>query len=166
MSDSTSAAQEITIDVPEGTLGGTLTLSRSPRGIVLFAHGSGSSRHSPRNRHVGSILNRAGLGTLLMDLLTQEEEAIDQYTRQYRFDIDRLSGRLVNAIDWLGNKPETGALPIGLFGASTGAAAALRAAAARPGERQFRCQSQAAPIWPETRCPRSKRRPCSSSRPR
>ena len=78
MSDSTSAAQEITIDVPEGTLGGTLTLSRSPRGIVLFAHGSGSSRHSPRNRHVGSILNRAGLGTLLIRGLNQHDYPVVQ----------------------------------------------------------------------------------------
>lgn len=132
MTDTPSPVQEIAIEVPEGTLGGTLAVPPEARGIVLFAHGSGSSRHSPRNRYVAAILHRAGLGTLLMDLLTREEDAIDQYTRQYRFDIDLLSRRLVEAIDWLGDQPRTTDLPLGLFGASTGAAAALRAAAARP----------------------------------
>jgi putative phosphoribosyl transferase len=99
---------------------------------VLFAHGSGSSRHSPRNRYVAEILQGAGLGTLLMDLLTRDEEAVDQFTRQFRFDIGLLADRLTGAIDWLERLPEARDLPIGLFGASTGAAAALQAAAARP----------------------------------
>jgi pimeloyl-ACP methyl ester carboxylesterase len=100
--------------------------------MVLFAHGSGSSRHSPRNRLVAEDLQQAGLGTLLMDLLTSEEDAIDQVTRQFRFDIPLLGDRLTGAIDWLRSVRATEALPIGLFGASTGAAAALLAAAARP----------------------------------
>jgi dienelactone hydrolase len=98
----------------------------------LFAHGSGSSRHSPRNRAVADALNRRGLATLLVDLLTAGEEQIDARTRELRFDIGLLADRLVGIIDWLREQPETAALPIGLFGASTGAAAALVAAAARP----------------------------------
>jgi dienelactone hydrolase len=124
--------KEISIDLPAGRLGGALTVPDNATGVVLFAHGSGSSRHSPRNRYVAEVLQRAGLATLLMDLLTQEEDAIDQYTRQYRFDIQLLADRLTAAIDWLAHQPATRGLPIGLFGASTGAAAALRAAAARP----------------------------------
>ena len=124
--------QEIHIGLPGADLGGALTVPEGAKGIVLFAHGSGSSRHSPRNRYVAEILQGAGLGTLLMDLLTREEDAIDHYTRQYRFDIARLANRLIGAIDWLSNQPATRDLPIGLFGASTGAAAALQAAAARP----------------------------------
>ena len=124
--------QEIHIELPGAHLEGALTVPGGAKGIVLFAHGSGSSRHSPRNRYVAEVLQRAGLGTLLMDLLTREEEAIDQYTRQYRFDIGLLADRLTGAIDWLANHPATRGLPIGLFGASTGAAAALRAAAGRP----------------------------------
>jgi pimeloyl-ACP methyl ester carboxylesterase len=123
---------EVRVAVPGATLGGALTSPEQPPGIVLFAHGSGSSRHSPRNRFVAEVLQHAGLGTLLMDLLTPEEEAIDQFTRQHRFDIPLLSERLTGAIDWLAEQPATRDLPIGLFGASTGAAAALRAAADRP----------------------------------
>ncbi len=126
------APQDISIDLPGARLAGALTIPEGARGMVLFAHGSGSSRHSPRNRYVAEVLHQAGLGTLLMDLLTREEDAVDQYTRQHRFDIDLLSGRLSGAIDWLTQQPATRDLPIGLFGASTGAAAALRAAAARP----------------------------------
>lgn len=119
--------------VTEGyTLDGTLALATGTRGIVVFAHGSGSSRHSPRNRFVAEQLREGGLGTLLMDLLTAEEETIDQRTRHLRFDIGRLADRLVFAIEWLGGQPETSGLPVGLFGASTGGGAALRAAAARP----------------------------------
>lgn len=125
--------QEIHFDLPAGRIEGTLTVPDGAKGIVLFAHGSGSSRHSPRNRYVAEVLQQAGIGTLLMDLLTQEEDAIDQYTREFRFDIGRLTDRLIGAIDWLGQQPATRQLPIGLFGASTGAAAALQAAAARPG---------------------------------
>jgi pimeloyl-ACP methyl ester carboxylesterase len=100
--------------------------------VVLFAHGSGSSRHSPRNRFVARVLREAGLATLLIDLLTADEEAVDQYTAQLRFDIGLLAQRLVGATDWLLQNRETAGLPIGYFGASTGAAAALVAAAERP----------------------------------
>jgi dienelactone hydrolase len=113
-------------------LGGTLSLPERPRGVILFAHGSGSSRFSPRNRAVAAELQRAGFATLLMDLLSVEEDAVDRVTAHLRFDIGLLATRLVAAIDWLAAEPETAALPIGLFGASTGAAAALVAAAARP----------------------------------
>jgi putative phosphoribosyl transferase len=102
-------------------------------GIVLFAHGSGSSRHSPRNRFVAEVLQQAGLATLLMDLLTPDEEAVDRQTGHLRFDIDLLADRLIAAIDWLAAQPQTRRPGIGLFGASTGAAGALRAAAERPG---------------------------------
>ncbi len=129
---SVAEPQEIRLDLPAGHVGGALSVPPGAKGLVLFAHGSGSSRHSPRNRVVAEMLQRAGLATLLMDLLTREEDAIDQYTRQYRFDIGRLADRLTVAIDWLADQPTTRGLPIGLFGASTGAAAALRAAAARP----------------------------------
>jgi dienelactone hydrolase len=98
----------------------------------VFAHGSGSSRHSPRNRFVARVLQESGIATLLMDLLTAEEEAIDMTTRHLRFDIPLLAERLTGAIDWLKQQPATRGLPIGLFGASTGAAAALLAAVARP----------------------------------
>jgi putative phosphoribosyl transferase len=108
-------------------------LARPPRsgGIVLFAHGSGSSRHSPHNRRVAEHLQRAGLGTLLLDLLTADEEQLDLRSRELRFDIGLLARRLVGAIDWLAAR-FGGALRAGLFGASTGAAAALVAAAERP----------------------------------
>lgn len=107
-------------------------LARPPQamGLVLFAHGSGSSRFSSRNRAVASVLQQAGLATLLFDLLTAEEERRDQ---ALRFDIPLLARRVIAAIDWVGGEAELRALPIGLFGASTGAAAALMAAAARPG---------------------------------
>lgn len=114
------------------TLDGSLAIPEGAQGIVLFAHGSGSSRHSPRNRHVAQVLRQAGLATLLLDLLTAEEESQDAFTGQYRFDIELLAERLAGATDWLTQNPETRALPIGYFGASTGAAAALVAAAARP----------------------------------
>ena len=102
--------------------------------MVLFAHGSGSGRHSPRNRLVAEILNEAGLGTLLMDLLTADEEARDARTAHLRFDIALLADRLVAAVDWAASEPPTAELAIGCFGASTGAAAALVAAARRPAE--------------------------------
>ena len=95
------------------------------RGVVVFAHGSGSSRHSPRNRHVAAVLNRAGLATLLFDLLTTMEERHHKYV----FDVELLARRLTAAVDWLHHRPEVRDLPVGLFGASTGAAAALWAAA-------------------------------------
>jgi dienelactone hydrolase len=114
------------------TLEGNLTLPEEARGIVLFAHGSGSSRLSPRNRYVARILNEAKLATLLVDLLTPEEEAVDVRTGHLRFDIGLLAERLVGATDWLVQHPDTGRLRIGYFGASIGAAAALVAAAVRP----------------------------------
>jgi putative phosphoribosyl transferase len=114
------------------TLEGNLTLPDGAAGLVLFAHGSGSSRHSSRNRHVAAILNQSKLATLLVDLLTPEEEAIDVRTAHLRFDIGLLAERLIGATDWLMEYPDTLDLRIGYFGASTGAAAALVAASERP----------------------------------
>jgi len=113
------------------SLDGLLTVPDHAKGLVVFAHGSGSSRFSSRNRFVAEILNGAGIATLLFDLLTEEEEDIDQRTREFRFDIDLLTDRLIGVIDWVDRETATAALPIGLFGASTGAAAALGAAASR-----------------------------------
>ena len=124
--------RDVRLSLPGAELEGSLTLPEEARGLVLFAHGSGSSRHSPRNRYVAEILQAAGLGTLLMDLLTRDEEEVDRFTRQFRFDIGLLAVRLTGAIDWLERQAETRQLPVGLFGASTGAAAALQAAAVRP----------------------------------
>ncbi|PYT31933.1 MAG: hydrolase [Acidobacteria bacterium] len=113
-------------------LEGNLTIPESATGIVLFVHGSGSSRHSPRNRHVAQVLREAGLATLLIDLLTAEEEREDIETARVRFDIGLLAGRVRGASDWLAASPLTGHMRLGYFGASTGAAAALVAAADRP----------------------------------
>jgi putative phosphoribosyl transferase len=113
-------------------LEGNLAISPNASGVVLFAHGSGSSRHSPRNRAVARALNEGGLATLLVDLLTPAEESVDEQTGQLRFDIGLLADRLVDAADWLTANEETRSLPIGLFGASTGGGAALVAAAQRP----------------------------------
>jgi dienelactone hydrolase len=128
--------RELTVQVEAdgALLEGTLTVPAAALGIVLFAHGSGSSRHSPRNRFVARRLNHAGLVTLLLDLLTPEEEAVDSRTAHLRFDINLLAERLVAATDWLASQATTRDLPIGYFGASTGAGAALVAAAARPGK--------------------------------
>ncbi len=117
---------EVDIVLGDVHLGGHLTLATNASGVVIFAHGSGSSRHSPRNRYVASVLNDAGLGTLLFDLLTLDEES----DRANVFDIDLLARRLVDVTSWLRHQPELGRLRVGYFGASTGAAAALRAAAA------------------------------------
>ncbi len=111
-----------------------LGLPDRPRGVVVFAHGSGSSRHSPRNQFVAERLQTEGFGTLLADLLTPAEERIDQRSAQLRFDIDLLGRRVVALVDWLRQHPALADLPIGLFGASTGAAAALVAAAERPAD--------------------------------
>lgn len=119
---------EVTLDVGPVSVGGTLTLPDGARGLVVFAHGSGSSRFSPRNRQVAEELNEQALGTLLIDLLTAEEEQVDLRTAELRFDISLLAERVVGAVDWA----EERGLPIGAFGASTGAAAALVAAAERP----------------------------------
>jgi dienelactone hydrolase len=126
--------EEQLVQAPAGgvTLEGNLGVPAGAHGVVLFAHGSGSSRHSPRNRYVASVLREVGLATLLMDLLTADEEAIDLQTQRLRFDIGLLADRLVDATDWLAHNPDTGDLTIGYFGASTGAAAALLAAAERP----------------------------------
>lgn len=117
---------------PDVQVGGYLSIPDQANGIVLFAHGSGSSRYSPRNQFVAHVLNNAGLASLLIDLLTPEEETVDEQTRHLRFDIGLLATRLMGAVDWLVRQPETRPLNIGLFGASTGAAAALVAAAERP----------------------------------
>ena len=121
-----TAIQELVyIEIDQVTLEGALEIPPGAHGIVLFAHGSGSSRHSPRNNYVARILRRARLGTLLIDLLTEQEDAV----YETRFDIDLLTQRLIAATKWLGKQPESKDLRVGYFGASTGAAAALKAAA-------------------------------------
>ncbi|MFC0507721.1 dienelactone hydrolase family protein [Micromonospora costi] len=125
-------SSEVKIPVGEAVLAADLVLPTDPVGVVLFAHGSGSSRHSPRNTAVARVLNRQALGTVLVDLLTPAEEQVDLRTAELRFDIGLLSDRLAAIVDWLVEEPSTRGLPIGLFGASTGAAAALVSAAYRP----------------------------------
>jgi dienelactone hydrolase len=122
----------IRVAVGSVTLEGNLCLQPTPAGVVLFAHGSGSSRHSPRNRYVARVLREAGLATLLIDLLTAEEEAAEARTRHLRFNIRLLADRLVGATHWLAEDPATANLPVGYFGASTGGGAALVAAAELP----------------------------------
>jgi dienelactone hydrolase len=123
-----------TASIPVGryAIEGDLALPGIPRAAVIFAHGSGSSRHSPRNKYVADVLNQAGFATLLVDLLTREEELVDIRTAEYRFDIDLLANRLLAATDWAARDPRFESLALGYFGASTGAAAALAAAAQRP----------------------------------
>jgi dienelactone hydrolase len=125
-----------TVKIPVGgaIIEGNLVVPPAAKGVVLFAHGSGSSRFSPRNQYVAKVLNKAGLATLLIDLLTKEEEETDMRTGQFRFDIDLLSQRLIAATEWLRKNPITKNLVFGYFGASTGAAAALIAAAKLPAE--------------------------------
>ena len=125
-------SRDVTVAVGDAELPGVLGLPDAARGVVLFAHGSGSGRFSPRNRQVADGLHEAGFGTLLLDLLTQAEEAIDARTRHLRFDIGLLAGRLTAAADWLGDAEGAAGLPLATFGASTGAAAALITAADRP----------------------------------
>lgn len=122
----------VQIPMDSVVLEGNLTIPEGAQGIVLFAHGSGSSRHSPRNQHVADVLHAGHIGTLLFDLLTSEEEEIDMQTRQMRFDIDLLADRLVGATDWLSHQDTAQGRPLGYFGASTGAAAAMIAASERP----------------------------------
>jgi len=117
------------IPAREVTLYGELNVPAGASGLVLFAHGSGSSRHSPRNRFVAQIIREAGMGTLLFDLLTHEEEEEDSVTAEYRFNIELLAERLLAATRWVDDDPELGELKIGYFGASTGGGAALLAAA-------------------------------------
>jgi putative phosphoribosyl transferase len=125
---------ERTVRIParDATLDGNLNVPAGASGIVLFVHGSGSSRHSPRNRFVARTLNAAGLATLLFDLLTPQEEAVDIATREHRFDIGLLAGRLGLAAEWMQQQPEGRGLRIGYFGSSTGGGAALVEAAAHP----------------------------------
>jgi dienelactone hydrolase len=127
-----STSRLVSIPIGEIALEGDLNIPPRAIGVVVFAHGSGSSRFSSRNRFVASVLEQAGLATLLMDLLTRDEEVVDQLTAHLRFDIELLAERLVAATDWLTGQVDTSQLPIGYFGASTGAAAALVAAAERP----------------------------------
>jgi putative phosphoribosyl transferase len=124
----------VQLAVDGGTITGDLGIPRDASGVVAFAHGSGSSRHSRRNQQVADTLREAGFITLLLDLLTPEEAEIDDRTREHRFDIGLLAERVVAAIDWLEHDPRTRGHAIGLFGASTGAAAALVAATRRPEE--------------------------------
>ncbi|MDE1813523.1 MAG: dienelactone hydrolase family protein [Thaumarchaeota archaeon] len=123
---------EVQVSTGAVKLEGNIFIPKNAHGIVLFAHGSGSSRHSPRNKYVAEVLNKAGLATLLIDLLTQEEEEIDDQTAQLRFNIGFLAQRLIGATEWLLENNETKSLDIGYFGASTGAAAALVAAGQYP----------------------------------
>lgn len=127
-----TATREIGIPAGGRTLAGILDLPSKPLGVVLFAHGSGSSRLSPRNQAVARDLRGSGFGTLLMDLLTAEEEDEDTRTGALRFDISLLAERVTAAVDWLSGDERAADLPIGCFGASTGAAAAIVAGAARP----------------------------------
>lgn len=122
----------VQIDLPGAVLSGDLTIPEEASGLVIFAHGSGSSRHSPRNRFVAQRINAQGLGTLLVDLLTAEEEETDEVTREMRFDIGLLARRVAQVVAWAGRQKQTAPLLIGLFGAGTGAAAALVAAAGLP----------------------------------
>jgi dienelactone hydrolase len=133
-SPASAATVERHVAIATGQVGlaGDLTVPPDARGVVVFAHGSGSGRFSPRNRAVAQELVRAGLATLLMDLLTADEEAVDLRTAHLRFDIRLLSERVIATIDWLASDRSAGSLPVGCFGASTGAAAALVAAAERP----------------------------------
>src|SRR5438128_1797691 len=123
---------EVEIQAGHAVLSGNLTIPKNAVALVLFAHGSGSSRHSPRNQFVARTLNDAGLGTLLFDLLTPEEESVDLYTREHRFNIGLLAERLVHATKWADQQPQTRNLRFGYFGSSTGGAAALVAAAEFP----------------------------------
>jgi pimeloyl-ACP methyl ester carboxylesterase len=133
MSGTTSPpARVVQIRSGSAFLGGDLVIPDGARGLVVFAHGSGSSRFSLRNRAVAEVLQRGQFATLLLDLLTRAEEAIDLRTAEYRFDIERLGHRVTAAVDWASGDARLRGLPIACFGASTGAAAALHAAAQRP----------------------------------
>jgi len=127
-------AADVTVRAGTAALPGQLAIPQDATGLVAFVHGSGSSRLSPRNRFVADVLNVGRLATLLFDLLTAAEHEIDQRTGELRFDIELLTERLIGAIDWIRSEPRIAALRLGLFGASTGAAAALNAAAERPAE--------------------------------
>jgi dienelactone hydrolase len=126
------ATAAVRVAVSTGFLEGEIASPLQPRGIIIFAHGSGSSRHSPRNRYVARALEHHGFATLLIDLLTEDEGRVDDRTAHLRFDIELLADRLVAIIDTISRRPDTSSLRIGLFGASTGGGAALAAAAERP----------------------------------
>jgi putative phosphoribosyl transferase len=134
MSYTSTGADVVPVRIPSAheLLDADLAVPAELHGVVIFAHGSGSSRHSSRNRYVADSLQRAGFATVLLDLLTREEEAIDLRTRELRFDIGMLARRVADAIDWAATENRLADKPIGLFGASTGAAAAIIAAAERP----------------------------------
>lgn len=127
-------ARDLELGLDGELLQARLALPEAPRGLVVFVHGSGSGRLSPRNQQVADDFNARGLATLLFDLLSVGEQRIDNRSCELRFDIDLLTRRLLALLDWVATAPELSALPLGLFGASTGAATALRAAAARPGQ--------------------------------
>lgn len=129
--DRGAQGREVEIPTDRGPTYGNLAIPNGAQGIVLFAHGSGSGRHSPRNNFVAQVLRDAGLATFMMDLLTEDEERVDMYTREFRFDIGLLGRRLVLATEWLNDHDETADLRTGYFGSSTGAAAAIVAAAGR-----------------------------------
>src|SRR6058998_1311274 len=118
-------SRKVRIESGSVTLEGELSVPENASGIVLFAHGSGSSRHSPRNQYVARVIREAGVGTLLFDLLTREEESIDIYTRHLRFDIRLLARRLIDATNWIMSQPNYRDVGIGYFGSSTGGGAAL-----------------------------------------
>ncbi len=124
----------VRIPIGEQWLHGDIGWPERAHGLIVFAHGSGSGRHSPRNQFVAGALEQRGFATLLLDLLTADEELVDSRTAHLRFDIERLARRLVTVVDWLRGRRETASTAIGLFGASTGAGAALVAAAARPAD--------------------------------
>ena len=152
-------SKSVSITLPDVVLQGDLAVPRGATGIVAFAHGSGSGRHSPRNRFVAEKLNEAGLATLLMDLLTEKEERIDDVTAELRFDIGLLARRTAQVVDWIAAQPKLRDLPCGLFGASTGAAAALVAAASLPKDAVQAVVSRggrpdlAADALPRVKCP-------------
>ena len=127
-----ATADNVRISVGEATCEGDLRIPQRAAGLVIFAHGSGSSRFSARNRAVAAVLEEAGFATLLLDLLTPSEAAVDDITRKFRFDIEMLGRRVIGAVDWAHARDDLTQLPVAFFGASTGAAAALIAAAERP----------------------------------
>ncbi|MGA8145131.1 MAG: dienelactone hydrolase family protein [Candidatus Acidiferrales bacterium] len=133
MSKQNGIESEVSIDCRNALLEGTLVVPQGCTGVVLFAHGSGSSRRSPRNRYVARVLQSQGIATLLFDLLTRAEESVDEFTGKLRFDIPFLAERLIGATHWVTQWPDLQSLPIGYFGASTGAGAALVAASKLPG---------------------------------
>jgi putative phosphoribosyl transferase len=154
----TLVEESVLIPVPGGHIGADLRVPQKARGIVLFAHGSGSSRLSGRNRAVAEHLQEAGFATLLIDLLTHAEESVDVYTREFRFDIELLGRRVVLATDWTQQRPVLQPLPVGFFGASTGAAAASSGPPSGLMSHGRSYHGAAVRIWSRTRCRRSTRR--------